>query len=332
VLLPSGTLPGVTLPSSAGLGSGSSLGAMATVVLTETVHPQAGSNAPPANRRLGGVSPSIGQMPTQANLAPSAQTPTQVNLTPPAAPPPARINSSPSAAQMPTQVIAAPIPAYTPAAPVKHAPSVSSTAKTQDLKANRPVQPPVRSSASAAPITAKQPPTRPASTPARSSGASGSSVSPSGVSSSRSWGASASSAQSNGTARSVPAAPTARLISRVEGSQFNLGGGRIVIGRSVDSRVSQTVAPVGSPAASPAVSSNDPPDIDLATLKRGIERVSRRHAEIIRKNGAWFIRDLGSLNGTYIGGRGRLGRDQLYQLKDRDELVLGDARFEFRES
>jgi pSer/pThr/pTyr-binding forkhead associated (FHA) protein len=114
------------------------------------------------------------------------------------------------------------------------------------------------------------------------------------------------------------------LISRVEGSQFNLGGARIVIGRTVDPRVSMGLA-----QSAPI---NEPPDIDLASLKRGIERVSRRHAEIIRKNGAWFIRDLGSLNGTYIGGRGRLGRDQLYQLKDRDELVLGDARFEFRES
>ena len=71
-------------------------------------------------------------------------------------------------------------------------------------------------------------------------------------------------------------------------------------------------------------------DIDLSRLKRGVDRVSRRHAEIIRRGADYFIRDLGSLNGTYIAGRGRLGRDQLYQLKDRDEVILGGAKLEFR--
>lgn len=71
-------------------------------------------------------------------------------------------------------------------------------------------------------------------------------------------------------------------------------------------------------------------DINLAGLKRGVERVSRRHAEIIKQGTDYFIRDLGSLNGTYIAGRGRLGRDQLYKLKDRDEVVLGGAKLEFR--
>lgn len=107
------------------------------------------------------------------------------------------------------------------------------------------------------------------------------------------------------------AGPAARLIARTDGTQFRLAGGRTVLGRSVDS--------------------SDHPDIDLATLKRSAPRVSRRHAEIILKGGAYFIRDLGSLNGTYIAGLGRLGRDQLYRLKDRDEVVLGDARLEFRE-
>ena len=54
-------------------------------------------------------------------------------------------------------------------------------------------------------------------------------------------------------------------------------------------------------------------DIDLGTLKGIVDRVSRRHAEIVRRGADYFIRDLGSLNGTYIAGRGRLGRDQLYQ-------------------
>ena len=51
---------------------------------------------------------------------------------------------------------------------------------------------------------------------------------------------------------------------------------------------------------------------------------------IIKRGADYFIRDLGSLNGTYIAGRGKLGRDQLYRLNDRDEIVLGGAKLEFR--
>jgi serine/threonine-protein kinase len=72
------------------------------------------------------------------------------------------------------------------------------------------------------------------------------------------------------------------------------------------------------------------PDIDLGMLKGLADRVSRRHAEIIKQGADYFIRDLGSLNGTYITGRGRLGRDQLYKLKDRDQVVFGSAKLEFR--
>jgi serine/threonine protein kinase len=104
----------------------------------------------------------------------------------------------------------------------------------------------------------------------------------------------------------------ARLIASADGMQFGLAGGRIVIGR--------------------AIGRDDVVDIDLSALKRGVERISRRHAEIIRQGADYFIRDLGSLNGTYISGRGKLGRDQLYKLKDRDEVVLGSAKLEFRKS
>jgi len=72
------------------------------------------------------------------------------------------------------------------------------------------------------------------------------------------------------------------------------------------------------------------PDIDLGRLAGAADRVSRRHAEIIKNGVDYFIRDLGSLNGTYITGRGRLGRDQLYKLKDRDQIVFGSAKLEFR--
>jgi serine/threonine protein kinase len=123
------------------------------------------------------------------------------------------------------------------------------------------------------------------------------------------------SAFSNGSAGASAANDAlagARLVAAAEGMQFGLAGGRIVIGRSIGR--------------------DDVVDIDLSALKRGVERISRRHAEIIRQGGDYFIRDLGSLNGTYISGRGKLGRDQLYKLKDRDEVVLGGAKLEFRKS
>jgi hypothetical protein len=102
----------------------------------------------------------------------------------------------------------------------------------------------------------------------------------------------------------------ARLVSVADGVQFGVSGSRLVLGR--------------------AAVKGDGVDVDLSKLRRGAERISRRHAEIVRQGSDYFVRDLGSVNGTYIVGRGRLGRDQLYKLKDRDELVLGGAKLEFR--
>jgi pSer/pThr/pTyr-binding forkhead associated (FHA) protein len=78
------------------------------------------------------------------------------------------------------------------------------------------------------------------------------------------------------------------------------------------------------------LASADRADIDLSVLKIGADRVSRRHAEIIKRGDDYYIRDLGSLNGTFITGRGRLGRDQLYKLEDRCQVVIGGATLEFR--
>jgi serine/threonine protein kinase len=258
VVLPSGRLPG-TPNASMQSGSGSSLAAMATVVLSEIVHP-----SPRVYPRLGGAASgsSIAQMPTQVNLDRGlSQLPTQVNLEPPSA---------------------------SPARP----PSALSTAKTQDLRASQPM--PVKSATPSAP-----------------------SASRSAISSSAAQRPPAMSQRpiqfyAKSTGATEAPRKTCRLISRLEGTQFTIDGARVTIGRSDGS--------------------GHHPDIDIAKLRRPSPRVSRRHAEIILKNGAYFIRDLGSLNGTYIAGRGRLGRDQLYQLKDHDEVVLGDARFEFRES
>jgi serine/threonine protein kinase len=100
------------------------------------------------------------------------------------------------------------------------------------------------------------------------------------------------------------------LIVRGDETEFQLNLDRTVIGRSQDP--------------------SDALDVDLVTVKRGVDRVSRRHAEIIRRGEDFFIRDLGSMNGTFIAGRGKLGRDQLYQLKDRDQVILGGAILQFR--
>src|SRR5262249_36167604 len=119
----------------------------------------------------------------------------------------------------------------------------------------------------------------------------------------------------NGTRDYVHLSPDvagARLVSVADGVQFGVFGNRLVLGR--------------------ANANGDGVDIDLSKLRRGVERISRRHAEIIKQGNDYFLRDLGSVNGTYIAGRGRLGRDQLYKLKDRDQLVLGGAKLEFRRS
>ncbi len=115
-----------------------------------------------------------------------------------------------------------------------------------------------------------------------------------------------------------PAPPAAevhaRLVARGHDLEFAINAARVVIGRSQPASGNHAEAP----------------DIDLAPLSHGADRVSRRHAEIIRRGSDFFIRDLGSLNGTYIAGRGRLGRDQLYPLKDRDQVIVGGAILQFR--
>jgi pSer/pThr/pTyr-binding forkhead associated (FHA) protein len=53
--------------------------------------------------------------------------------------------------------------------------------------------------------------------------------------------------------------------------------------------------------------------------------VSRRHAEIVRTDGAFTIRDLESLNGTYLEGE----RVSDGQLVDGSEVQIGKYRMTF---
>jgi pSer/pThr/pTyr-binding forkhead associated (FHA) protein len=53
--------------------------------------------------------------------------------------------------------------------------------------------------------------------------------------------------------------------------------------------------------------------------------VSRRHAEVRRKEGGFFVHDMGSLNGTYVN-RDRVDNTQLAH---RDELQVGKFKLVF---
>jgi pSer/pThr/pTyr-binding forkhead associated (FHA) protein len=55
--------------------------------------------------------------------------------------------------------------------------------------------------------------------------------------------------------------------------------------------------------------------------------VSRRHAEIHREGDAFTIRDLGSLNGTYVNRK----RIESVRLEDDDEVQIGKYRLTFLE-
>ncbi|HEX6724396.1 MAG TPA: FHA domain-containing protein [Gaiella sp.] len=53
--------------------------------------------------------------------------------------------------------------------------------------------------------------------------------------------------------------------------------------------------------------------------------VSRRHAEIVQEGGAYVIRDLGSLNGTFVNRH----RIETSTLADDDEVQIGKYRMTF---
>jgi serine/threonine protein kinase len=278
---------------------------------------------------LAAKSAGIGSMATvvlqQPMPAPAQAPPGSSTVTPSAAPVAGHSNPAPQLTQLSflqTQrnLELAPRPA-TALAPVKLPPrSVSATAKTQDLGL-RQVRPAPQANPApippAAPNRAK-PPSAKAIASGKASDARTSQSSPAGITQPQSTALSGaisgtSQANRNGYGNHAQITTGPRLIVPGGGPQFGLSGPRAVIGRVLDP--------------------SDAIDIDLSGLHgRGVDRVSRRHAEIIRHGVDYFIRDLGSLNGTYIAGRGRISRDQLYKLKDRDEVILGGAKLEFRKN
>ena len=71
------------------------------------------------------------------------------------------------------------------------------------------------------------------------------------------------------------------------------------------------------------------PDVDLDSDDPEA-KVSRRHARIIRRNGQYFIEDLGSTNGTFINRGRRLLPGDRQPLRDGDEIIVGKTFLRFQ--
>lgn len=70
------------------------------------------------------------------------------------------------------------------------------------------------------------------------------------------------------------------------------------------------------------------PDVDLDAFDADA-KVSRRHAKIYRRNGTYFIEDLGSTNGTYVNRGRRLLPGNPQVLSDGDEVIVGKTFLRF---
>ncbi|SRR5690606_1768383 len=71
------------------------------------------------------------------------------------------------------------------------------------------------------------------------------------------------------------------------------------------------------------------PDVDLDVYDPDA-KVSRRHARIVRRNGTYYIEDLGSTNGTFINRGRRLLPGVPQDLKEGDEIIVGKTFLRFR--
>ena len=71
------------------------------------------------------------------------------------------------------------------------------------------------------------------------------------------------------------------------------------------------------------------PEIDFAPFDGSRHGVSRKHARILYQDGALYIEDLDSTNGTRINGY-QLEPGSTYRLRDGDELEFGRLRVVLR--
>jgi len=71
------------------------------------------------------------------------------------------------------------------------------------------------------------------------------------------------------------------------------------------------------------------PDVDLDAFDSDA-KVSRRHARIIFRNGAYMVEDLGSTNGTFVNRGRRLLPGSPQVLSDGDEIIVGKTFLRFK--
>ncbi len=71
------------------------------------------------------------------------------------------------------------------------------------------------------------------------------------------------------------------------------------------------------------------PDVDLDAYDPD-SKVSRKHARIIRRNGSYFIEDLGSTNGTFVNRGRRLLPGTPQVLNEGDEIIVGKTFLRFQ--
>jgi hypothetical protein len=76
-------------------------------------------------------------------------------------------------------------------------------------------------------------------------------------------------------------------------------------------------------------SDNVKPDVDLAPFDAN-NYVSRRHAFILRRQGAIVLEDLESVNGTFVNVTQQLAAHVLTSLRDGDEITFGQTRCTIR--
>jgi hypothetical protein len=93
--------------------------------------------------------------------------------------------------------------------------------------------------------------------------------------------------------------------------------GPALVVRSGGGRVGESFAPAG---ARTMIGRSPDCDIFLDDVT-----VSRRHAELLDENGRFVIRDLGSLNGTFVNRR----RIESTALENDDEVQIGKYRLTF---
>ncbi len=74
---------------------------------------------------------------------------------------------------------------------------------------------------------------------------------------------------------------------------------------------------------------SESPQVDLRDFGAAEKGVSRRHASIIRRDGALRIVDRGSPNGTYLNGQ-KLIAEQPRVLRDGDDIRLGHLVLQIR--